>query len=137
MGMTLWIHTLDGRKMSDESDDHSLMYDLAEELDVICSEAGKSPLSSFFDATDLEYNMSDEDPELDPETGLAYGIDDMNWFDPADGLATLKALRRHIADGWKPQMKEDRTVLIEELDDCISKLNELPATGKFHLAVVM
>jgi hypothetical protein len=148
MSMTLWIHTLDGREMSDESDDHSLMYGLAEELDTVCSAAGKPLLSSFFDMTDLDYNMADEfddddgeaDEELaiDAETGLGYGIDDMKWFAASDGLATLQALRATVAGGWKPEMDEERrSMLIEELDDCITRLQALPAAGKFHLAVIM
>lgn len=148
MSMTLWIHTLDGREMSDESDDHSLMYGLAEELDAVCSAAGKPLLSSFVDTTDLEYNMSDEfdddegdedeEPAIDPETGLGYGIDDMKWFAAADGVATLQALRATVAGGWKPEMDEEgRSMLIEELDDCIARLLALPDNGKFHLAVIM
>ena len=60
MGMTLWIHTLVGRNMSRESDDHILMHDLAEELDLACDSLGQPRLSSFFDTTDFEYNMADE-----------------------------------------------------------------------------
>jgi hypothetical protein len=143
MGMTLWIQTLDGRTLSEESDDHSLMYDLAEELDVACNALGQAALTSFFDTTDLEYNMSedseDEDSEEDSETGLAYGIDDMKWFDVSKGLASLAALRAHVAGGWKPDMDEgSRAMLIEELDDCIGKLKALSAqTGRFHLSVIM
>jgi hypothetical protein len=132
--------------MSGESDDHSLMYDLAEELDVLCSGCGSKPLSSFFDTTDCDFNMSDEfddedadeEPAIDPETGLAYGIDDMKWFDAAEGLATLQAIRAQVAEGWKPDMVADeRSALIDELDDCIATLADLPAGGRFHLAVVM
>jgi hypothetical protein len=143
MGMTLWIQTLDGRTLSEESDDHSLMYDLAEELDVACNALGQPALSSFFDTTDMEYNMSEDSDEEecdeDTETGLAYGIDDMKWFDVSKGLASLAALRAHVAGGWKSDMDEEsRTMLTEELDDCIEILKALPAqTGRFHLAVIM
>jgi hypothetical protein len=147
MGMTLWITTLSDRQLSGESDDLSLMYDLAEALDEICNRAQKTPLSAFFDTTDLEYNLCDESddddghdeaPKRDPETGLAYGIDDMKWFAAADGISTLSALRTQLASGCNLDIEaEDRTVLLEEIDFCITKLSELPNPGKFHLAVVM
>jgi len=155
MGMTLWIHTLDGRKISRESDDHSFMHDLADDLDSACVESGIEKFSSFFDFTDLELNMSDElsdddsddeseehsenESELDEETGLSYGIDDMKWFDVKNGLTTLESLRSLIAGAWNPALdQESREMLLEEFDDCITKLKELPQeSGKFHLAVIM
>lgn len=144
MGMTLWIHTLEGRDMSRESDDHSIMHDLADDLDAICRTLKVAELSSFFDSTDLELNMSeeedeDDDPEIDPETGWAYGIDDMQWFDAASGLESLSALRSHVETDATPLFEEDtKSMLLEELDDCIQKLRGPAQTGgKFHLAVIM
>jgi hypothetical protein len=159
MGMTLWIHTVEDRTCSKDSDDHSLMHDFSEKLDVLCENAKLRKLSDFLDFTDLEYNYSsagsaddeddeddeddkddedDEEPKLDPETGFGYGIDDMDWFNASDGLATLTALRNHVNAGALEELTEDeRDGLLEELADCISIL-EGPASrgGKFHLAVV-
>jgi hypothetical protein len=146
MGMTLWIHTLQGRSMTTESDDHSLMYAHSDTLDKLCRQLGVPALSSFFDTTDLEYNFAGGDDEdegadtegspLDPETGLEYGIDDMKWFDSTEGIATLSALRSHIeAKGVRRLSDDDRRYLVEEIDDCLEKL-EAARTGKFHLAVV-
>lgn len=156
MGMTLWLHTRDGRNMSQHSDDHSYLYHFAEDLDSVCSALGKATLSSFFDTTDLEYNMADtfddaEDDEedfnedapeqtrpQDPETGLPYGLDDMQWFAATDGLDSLQALRAQVADGWNSDLEaEERNSLLEELDQCIEQLSTLPAGAKFHLAVIM
>jgi hypothetical protein len=144
--MTLWIHTLEDRNMSTESDDHSLMHELSDQLDELCEKLGVEKLSSFFDTTDLELNLAEDDdsedweePEEDPETGYSYGIDDMRWFDAAAGLASLQALRAHLADSADPALDEDsKTLLLEELDDCIERLRG-PATrgGRFNLAVVM
>jgi hypothetical protein len=144
MSMTLWIQTLEGRDVSDESDDHSIMHELAERLDGACEKLGLTPLSSFFDTTDLEFNIredeSDDDPELDPETGCAYGIDDMQWFDAAAGLKTLQGLRAHVASGAKiPDLDASSSIeLLAELDDCIERLQGPAARGgKFNLPVVM
>jgi hypothetical protein len=144
MGMTLWIHTLEGHQMSKESDDHTLMYDLADELDVVCKDSNVTLFSSFFDTTDLESSFAedfdeDEDEiELDPETGYTYGIDDMKWFLAADGLSTMRVLREKIAAGWKPELESEyREFVLEEFDDCITRLQALPSEGKFHLAVIM
>jgi hypothetical protein len=159
MGMTLWIHTLEGREMSKDSDDHSLMHRLQEELDALGLERGVGKFSEFFDYTDMNYSMddefgdefdegeddgdddddSDEEPELDPETGYGYGIDDMQWFDASAGLKTLRSLREAVAQGALGDLAdEQRADLLEELDDCTKRL-EAPAErgGRFHLAVVM
>ena len=82
MGMTLWVHTLNARKIDSDETDHSWMHRLDEPLDAMCVRDGVEKLSTFFDYTDLEHNMvddddtdesdddqTDEEPELDPETG--------------------------------------------------------------------
>jgi len=140
MGMTLWIHTLVGREMSKESDDHSLMQKYSPALDKLCKQLQVPTLSSFVDTTDAEYSLSEDDedgePKLDPETGLGYGIDDMKWFDSHRGISTLTALRQHIEKNGLPRLgNEDKRNLLEELDDCLRKL-ESAKTGKFHLALV-
>ena len=145
MGMTLWIHTLQGRNMTTESDDHSLMYAHAGTLDRVCRQLGVATLSSFFDTTDVEYDFGGSDDEdggddaeshVDPETRFGYGIDDMTWFDSTQGITTLTALRSHIeAKGVGRLSDDDRRHLVEEIDDCLEKL-EAARTGKFHLAVV-
>jgi hypothetical protein len=74
MGMTLWIHTLEGRDMLTDGEDHSLMYRLSDELDSLCDKLGVAKISSFFDSTELEICMGEdddetgEDPEIDSET---------------------------------------------------------------------
>ena len=154
MSATLWLHTLQGRDMSRESDDHTLMHALSVELDALCERLGVARLSSFFDLTDMQYNyaarpqpagMVDDDAvegaSLDPETGYAYGIDDMQWFDAGAGLTALRALRDEIetTEGFELHLSEEEfDVLLDEIEDCIALLEE-PAQqqGRFHLAVLM
>lgn len=141
MGMTLWLQTLDGRTMSDDSDDYSLMYDMAEKLDDVCEELDLPKLTSFFDTTDIEMSGmddydDDEDQELDDETGLPYGIDDMQWFDAGTGLNMLQALRDYAEQSWEDLDEDSREILLEELDGCIDILTDLPEGGQFHLAVI-
>lgn len=146
MGMTLWIHTLEERNYSKDSDDYSLMYRFAEHLDALCESAGVQKLTDFFDFTDLEYRYDEDDSEdddaaestLDPETALAYGIDDMCWFDASEGLATLTALRDGVNAGVVENLTENqKDGLLEELAGCIAIL-EGPASrsGRFHWSVV-
>ena len=116
MGMTLWIQTLEDRDYAQDSDDYSLLYRYTEPLDALCATLGMMPLSSFFDDSDLLFNFTEPDDEedaseLDPETGLGYGIDDMAWFDAAAGLATLSELKKADYDGLAERTK----ALAEEL----------------------
>jgi hypothetical protein len=143
MGSTLWIHTLEERNYLKDSDDHSLMLEHAEALDALCDELGVRKLSEFMDYTEQEFNEvdlddDDEEPPLDPETDLAYGIDDMTWFDAAEGLAALQAVRAGVAGEGLGGLEDGEVEgLLEELDDCIAVL-EGPASrgGRFHLALV-
>lgn len=156
MGITLWIHTLEDRHYSTDSDDHSWMHRLSDELDEICTEAGVTRLSDFFDYTKLERSHSgefvegygktaddedDEDeiePDLDDESDLAYGVDDMAWFDANDGLQTLGVVLAAVHAGGAGDIGGRETGdLIEELEDCIRVLEDtVTRAGKFHLSVV-
>lgn len=149
MGMTLWINTLNDREFSKDSDDHSLMHEHSDALDAVCEAAGARKLSDYFDFTDLEYNYGEdadeEDDETgesevaeDPETGYAYGIDDMQWFAAEEGLISLRAVRREVAESGLGGLDEDEvSMLLEELDDCIEVLEDTAARqGRFHLAVI-
>ncbi len=145
MGMTLWIHTLEGRDMLTDGEDRTLMYRLSDELDSLCDKLGVAKISSFFDSTELEICMREDDdeigeePEIDSETENSYGIDDMVWFDASSGLATFQALRGSIADNELPNLdEENKTWLLEELDDCITKLKDPSERGgKFNLSLIM
>lgn len=158
MGMTLWIHTLEGRSMSKDSEDHSLMHRFADQLDALCAARGLPLLSSYFDHTDLNFCLEDEfgddadedaddevdrdeddEPATDPETGLGYGIDDMQWFDAAAGLHVLTQLRDALGAGALPTLTPaQRKGLLEELDHGLAVL-EAPARrgARFHLAVIL
>jgi predicted 2-oxoglutarate/Fe(II)-dependent dioxygenase YbiX len=63
----------------------------------------------------------------------------MKWFDAASGLASLAALRRHVIAAWKPELDEQRRLLLlQELDDCIESLKSRAGKAeRFHLAVMM
>lgn len=164
MGMTLWIHILEGRAMSKDNDDHSQMHRYAEQLDALCAEQGLANLSSFFDYTDLNYSMGDEfgdidedgdeidddgadfdpdeedaEPVLDPETGLGYGIDDMQWFDALAGLQVMTRLYQILsASPMLGLTPTQRAHLLEELSHCMAVLDAPARRGaRFHLAVIM
>lgn len=150
MGMTIWIHTLVDREYKSESDDHSLMFRYSESIDDLCDSLNVKKISEFFDYTDQEisYDSFDEfsndldsetdDQKLDPETGLAYGIDDMTWFESSSGITTLSAIREAIKNNGMPGIDvNDIDFLLEEIDDCLSHLIEVSnRNGKFHLAVI-
>jgi hypothetical protein len=144
MGMTLWVHVLNGRKISGNKNDCSMMYQLADYLDKLCQHSGLPKLSSFFDYTDLEANMGedeqDDDLDVDPETGWSYGIDDMKWFEATAGLQALQHLENQVR-GTRviPDLpKERRNRLLKELHECIEELQPAARRGqRFHLAVIM
>jgi len=147
MGMTIWIRTLEESNYSKDSDDHSLMCRYSDELDAVTEQLNVKKLSAFFDYTDQEFNYDElEDTvdqegaavAMDPLTELPYGIDDMQWYDAAEGHATLTALRASVASGSVTELSaKERERLLAELDDCIARVQG-PAQrgGKFHLTLV-
>ncbi len=140
MGMTLWVHTLNGRTLRQDEDDHSYMNRLSNELDQVCTGSNLPKLSNFFDYTDLNCNMAEEEVRaIDPETGWAYGIDDMQWFDAAAGAHTLRSLEFAVAGGAIPTLDASaREELLWELGHAAGLVEAAAAQGgKFHLAVVM
>ena len=99
-------------------------------LDRLCKTLGVTELSRFIDTTAIELiqavELIDDDaplapaaePTTDPETGLAYGIEDMSWQPIAAGMSSLVSLQ-------------------QELTYCIQALAPLEAEGgQFHLAVI-
>ena len=147
MGMTLWVHILNGREIESDETDHSWMYRLHGPLDALCERDGVDKLSSFFDSTDLEHHMDDsdeeedeEEPALDPETGWEWGIDDLRWLPAAAGLSTLRKLEGSIAaENSIGDLPTDRKhELIEEVRDCVAKLEPAAKLGqRFHFTVLM
>ncbi|WP_137938296.1 hypothetical protein [Chitinivorax sp. B] len=145
MSMTFWIQTLENGHCSEDSDNHSLMFDYCDDLDELCDELGVAKLSSFTDETDVEYNMADDfgddddDDSSDDDDDKGYSVEDMEWFDAEAGLATLKALHIHLQDHreeWLPPTQQ--RMLVEELANCVDVLESvIPHSGKFHLAVIM
>ena len=158
MGMTLWIRTLEGSRVRRDSDDHSWMHRLSDELDQLCADAEVSRLSDFFDFSDLDRNRSgefvedfalagfDEDeeddleePELDEDDGEQDAdLLSLAWFDAEQGLDTLGALLAAVKSGSLSDLS-DRQLgdLIEELENCIKVLEDSATRGgKFHLAVI-
>ncbi len=155
MGMTLWIHTLEGRRYSRDSADHSWMHRLADELDAICAEEGVTRLSEFFDFTSLDSDgdlvddfgidpFDDEDddldePELDDDDGEpSAAVAAMTWFEADEGLESLGAMLAAVQGGAFSELGGRETGdLVEELENCIKVLEDTATRGgKFHLAVV-
>ena len=141
MGMTLWLHVVHDRTIESDETDYSSLWQFSEALDGLCRQLERPLFSSFLDHTDIKYNLTDglDVAEPNPETGWAYGINDMNWFDIREGLSTLRALESHLSNtpeafGLKPGQRE---VLLEELREVSQKLEAATSDAQFHLELVM
>lgn len=162
MGATLWVLG-DARIEDEDTRDHSAMYAIAEQLDLLCDGLAVPKLSSFFDWTDYYANMQINGLHV-PKLSSSFDWTDFDakvsdddcagdqtkterpmWFEANLALPTLQALRSEM--GARPisiahgQPLCDANVaqrLIEELDHCIARIQELAARGKpFRLCVVM
>ncbi|MDR0275633.1 MAG: hypothetical protein LBI48_09910 [Burkholderiaceae bacterium] len=70
MSDTIWVRRKSyvGTDASGDDFDHTLFCKNSDELDVLAESLGMRKLSDFFDTTDYQYNMSDDDL---PETWIA------------------------------------------------------------------
>ena len=117
------------------------MFNALEKLDPICEHLGLVKLSSFLDWTDFDANMS-EDNEFPSEETI--GSKEC-WFSPSEAIPTLRTLHQLFLSSESERKRlfsEDYQYLaddlIEELEDCISKIEKIDAAGDlFHFCVVM
>ncbi|WP_271252957.1 hypothetical protein [Pseudanabaena sp. Chao 1811] len=142
MGTTIWV--LSKNKTTEGDDwDHSALFYAVEKLDSICDRLGLSKLSSFLDWMDFDLNMSEDEDEEFPDEDVL--IDRASWFNPSEALPMLRALREYVASNeselvslleqGKEHLSEE---LLEDLDDCISKVEKIATEGDlFHFCVVM
>ncbi len=142
MGTTIWV--LSKNKTTEGDDwDHSALFYAVEKLDLICDRLELSRLSTFLDWTDFDLNMSEDENEEFPNEEVL--TERASWFNPSEALPMLRALRGYLAsneseissilDSGRQHLAEE---LLEELDDCISKVEKIETEGDlFHFCIVM
>lgn len=139
MGMTVWLNVRNGEKHESDNEDRSAIFDLQDQIDALATSLGVEPISTFFDETDLRYNM-DEDAEFE-ESDDGWPASAASWHDPKDVLATVEALCTHLernqnavteTDGWG---QDD---VLEDLKTLVPGLKVAAAAERtVHLLVVM
>ena len=139
MGMTIWLNVRTGEKHESDGADRSAIIDLQEQMDFLATSLGVEPLSTFFDETDLRYNM-DEGEEFE-ESDNGWPASAAIWHDPKNVLLTVESLCNHLesiqnaiteTDGWgQDDVLEDLTTLVPGLKAAAA------AERTVHLLVVM
>ena len=135
MSDTIWVRRKSRVGIDDSGDDydHTLFCKSSDQLDVLAESLGVRKLSDFFDTTDLQYNMSDEDL---PETWIA---ENEKWFAPSEALPTLQKIVERVKAGEVKGVKEKiRPELLEELVDCLAKVAAAESeSDQVHFCIVM
>ena len=135
MSDTIWVRRKSRVGTDDSGDDydHTLFCKCSDQLDALAESLGVRKLSDFFDTTDLQYNMSDEDL---PETWIA---ENEKWFAPSEALPTLQKIVERVKSGEVKGVKEKiRAELLEELLDCLAKVVAAESeSDQFHFCIVM
>lgn len=139
MSMTVWLNVLTGKKYKSVDDDLSALFAQQASLDTLAEKLGVTPLTTFFDDTDVRYNM-DETGEFE-ESDDGWPSEAAAWHDAALLLRTAQALHDALvatpqslpdADGWSQQH------VIDDLETLIPGLQKAAEKGKqVHLLVVM
>lgn len=144
MSAVLRLATLDQRHFQLHA---AVLHQLAEHLqglDTLCRALGVVPLSQFVDLTALEFQeaaqlLATEEPvpaQPDPETGLAWSIEDMDWYPISTGMITLEALSGHLQRNRPREVSgANHRQLLDSLTFCETCLRPLETEGvQFHLA---
>lgn len=115
-------------------------------LDALCRTLGVTPLSQFLDITPLDFAEASRmaaaagetvsPPKVDAETGLPWGIEDMDWFPISTGMITLEALTGHLQRNRPREISgANHAQLLDALVFCEGQLRPLEAEGgQFHLS---
>ena len=135
MGNTIWVKVETDGDVSCDERDHSIMCSLDRKLDRIANDAGVTPISQFFDGSEMAAEFADEDMAL-PEP---------QWYDPSTGLATVGVLLAHLDSNPDlftysddPSRSHWRSNLTEELNNCKTLLTSAVESGsRFHFAILM
>lgn len=135
MSDTIWVRRKSRVGTDDSGDDydHSLFCKNSEALDELATSLGVRKPSDFFDTTDVEYNMSEDDL---PESWIT---ENEKWYPPSEALPALHKLIEHLRAGEaKGIQKKIQPELLEELEDCAAKLGAAESEGDlFHFCIVM
>lgn len=112
-------------------------------LDALCKTLGVTPISHFIDLTAVEFEEAaalagdtNTSSSPDPETGLAYGIEDMEWLPISTGMISFEALISHLQRNRPKELNgAPLTQLVEELQLCETTLAPLEIEGgQFNLS---
>ena len=136
MATSIWLLRQSAAGDGDDFD-HSAIFDASEELDRVADGLGVEKISEFFDWTDFDANMSDDEPLEDYEYVAA-----ARWFDPAGALTSIQSLLSHLKANPDAAQSADweelYPAILEELDDVVAKLKRAASEGdRFNLCVVM
>ncbi len=132
MGTTLWVLRKARRQEGDDYD-HSAFYDASDPLDDLADELNVRRLSEFVDWADFQFNTSEESL---PESWIE---ENARWHAPSDALPALRAILNRLRNGDVVGIEPDRrSMLIEELEDCLGKVEVAQSEGdSFQFCIVM
>jgi len=145
MGLTIWVD-VEGRADDEPRWDNSIMLQLERQLDKLAAKRGVARLTTFYDYTALEEDFA-ETPEAEREAaggGADRAASRGEWFDPADALLAVRAIRQHLVQkpddlGFKPDAPRSHwpAYLMEELEHVQGVLEDAAARNKrFRFLIV-
>ena len=135
MSDTIWVRRKSKVGTDDSGDDfdHSLFCEYAEELDNLAEALSVAKLSDYFDTTDLQFNLSEEDL---PESWI---VENEQWFEAGAALIALNKIIESLKASELKWIEEDaKAELLEELEDCETKVAMAKEENDlFHFCIVM
>lgn len=103
-------------------------------LDRAAKKLGITPLMSFFSIDPQEAADFLDEEMLDDQSAESIGVPPEQWFEPSDGLQTVRALQQHLRD--EPKTVRNAEAVLNDLEEFEAVLQRVEAAGvRWHLAV--
>jgi hypothetical protein len=140
MGHTIWVD-VQGRSENDLPADNSIMLRLEDQLDRLSEKLRVARLSDFYDYSELEAEYGEFADDADDADAAGDGAEgtpsEGSWFEPAQALAAVRAVREHLARhpedlGFTPDASRRHWPdnLMEELTHCQAVLEDAASRGR-------
>jgi len=139
MSQVIWVGKLFEAKMDESGDqfDKPFILKFSKKIDTICRKNKIIEISTFFDSTAIQAEMTDDYQGF--EDGYRLLEAKGKWFEPSDGITAIEKLldvlkEKRVKFGT---LSDRYNEIINELKNCLDQVKDIESrNGKFNFCIV-